>query len=65
MNGPALGLAIALVTLAGIAVIVAGIALGGPWRVAGGVVIALGAAALIAPGFAKDKQDNNFGRNEQ
>lgn len=58
-KGALLGLAIAVGVLGGIALIVAGIAWGGPWRWAGGAATILGIALIVVPGFAKGKQDNN------
>lgn len=55
-----LGALIALAVLAGLAAVVAGIALGGPWRWASGAAVAVGIAAIVAPGLAKDKCDNDF-----
>ncbi|ACY19880.1 hypothetical protein Gbro_0550 [Gordonia bronchialis DSM 43247] len=49
-----------LAVLAGLAAIVAGIALGGPWRWASGAAVAVGIAAIVAPGFVKDKCDNDI-----
>ncbi|EGD57156.1 hypothetical protein [Gordonia neofelifaecis] len=49
MTGPALGAAIAIGLLAGIAVIALGITLGGPWRIAGGVATAALIAAIAIP----------------
>ncbi len=46
---------IVLAVLAGIAVVIAGIAIGGPWRWASGGVAALGIAAIVAP----EPTDNN------
>lgn len=46
---------IGLAVLSGIAVVIAGIALGGPWRWASGGVAVLGIAAIVAPGIT----DNN------
>ncbi len=46
---------IVVAVLAGIAIVIAGIVLGGPWRWAGGGVAALGIAAIVAPGLT----DNN------
>ena len=47
-----------LSVLAGLAAVVAGIALGGPWRWAAGVATALGIAVIVVPGFAKNKSNN-------
>ncbi len=44
-----------LAVLTGIAIVIAGIVIGGPWRWAGGGVAALGIAAIVAPGLT----DNN------
>lgn len=52
-----LGALIALAVLAGIAAIVLGVALGGPWRWASGAVVALGIAAIIVPGVVDGKGD--------
>ena len=49
MTGPLLGAAIAIGLLAAIAVIALGITLGGPWRIAGGVVTAGLIAAITMP----------------
>ncbi|GAA3042975.1 hypothetical protein GCM10010528_23240 [Gordonia defluvii] len=54
-QGRRLAALIVLAVLAGIAVVIAGIALGGPWRWAGGGVAVLGIAAIVAPGIT----DNN------
>ncbi len=51
---------IAVAVLAGIAVIVAGIVLGGPWRWAGGGVAVIGIAAIVAPAVADRKDDNDI-----
>lgn len=58
--GALLGLAIATGVLAGIALIVAGIVLGGPWRWAAGAATVAFVALIVVPGFVKDKQDNSF-----
>lgn len=51
---------IVLIVLAGITVAVLGIVLGGPWRWAGGAVAALGTVAIVAPGLADSKNDNDI-----
>lgn len=60
-RGALLGLVIALVALAGIAIIVAGVMWGGWWRVASGGVTALGIALIVVPGYVNTKQDKNIG----
>ncbi|GAB03881.1 DUF3040 domain-containing protein [Gordonia amarae] len=52
-----LGALIALAVLAGIAAIVLGIALGGPWRWASGAAVAVGIAAIVVPGVVDGKGD--------
>lgn len=64
VGGALLGLVIALVALAGIALIVAGIAWGGPWRVAGAAATVVGIAAIVVPTLAKSKTHNGNGENE-
>ncbi len=59
-RGALLGLAIAIAVLGGIALIVAGVVLGGPWRWAGGVATLALLAAIVVPGFVRDQRDNNF-----
>ena len=59
-HGALLGLAIAVAVLSGIALIVAGIAWGGPWRWAAAVVTVAFVALIVVPGFAKDKQDTGI-----
>lgn len=51
---------IVLAVLAGIAVVIAGIVYGGPWRWASGAVAAVGIAAIVGPGFADSKNDNDI-----
>ena len=46
-----------LSVLAGLAAVVAGIALGGPWRWAAGAAVAVGIAAIIVPGVVDGKGD--------
>lgn len=59
-KGAALGLVIAVGILTGIAVIVAGVAFGGPWRwVAGAATLAF-IALIVVPGFVTDKHNNDF-----
>lgn len=48
---------IVLAVLAGIAIVIAGIVLGGPWRWASGGVAALGIAAIVAPGLTDNKKE--------
>lgn len=48
---------IVVAVLAGIAIVIAGIVLGGPWRWAGGGVAALGIAAIVAPGLTDNKKE--------
>lgn len=59
-HGALLGLAIAIAVLGGIALIVAGIVLGGPWRWTAGVATVAFVGVLVVPGFVKDKQDNGI-----
>ena len=61
MRPAALIVGITLALVAGLALIIAGVVLGGWWRWAGGAATAVGIAAIVAPGFAKDKQDNGNG----
>ena len=63
-RGALLGLAIALVVLAGIALVVLGVASGGWWRVASAAVVVAGIAAIVIPAFGKGKQDNATGGNK-
>lgn len=56
--GALLGLALAVATLAGIALVVLGVAYGGAWRVASAAAVVAGVAAIVVPGFVKDKQDS-------
>lgn len=56
-QSPWLGALIALAVLAGIAAIVLGIALGGPWRWASGAAVAVGIAAIVVPGVVDGKGD--------
>lgn len=55
-QSPWLGALIALAVPAGIAAIVLGVALGGPWRWVSGAAVAVGVAAIVVPGVA-DKGD--------
>ncbi len=48
---------IVLAVLTGIAIVIAGIVIGGPWRWAGGGVAALGIAAIVAPGLTDNKKE--------
>lgn len=41
-----------LAVLAGLAAVVAGVVLGGPWRWASGAAVAVGIAAIVVPGVA-------------
>ncbi|MDJ0454082.1 hypothetical protein [Gordonia amicalis] len=59
-KGALLGLAIAVAVLAFIALNVAGVVLGGPWRLAGRVATLALIAAIVVPGFVRDQRDNNF-----
>lgn len=59
-RGVLLGLAIAMGVLAGIAIIVAGAVLGGPWRWVAGVATLALLAAIVVPGFVKDKPNNGI-----
>lgn len=52
-----LGALIALAVLAGLAAVVAGIALGGPWRWVAGVAVVAGIAAIIVPTVTDGKGD--------
>ncbi len=65
VGGALLGLVIALAALAGIALIVAGIAFGGIWRVAGAAATVVGIAAIVVPAMAKGKQDNGKGETNE
>ena len=46
-----------IAVVAGIAAIVLGIALGGPWRWASGAAVAVGIAAIVVPGVVDGKPD--------
>ena len=60
LHGAALGLAIALIVLAGIALVVAGVVYGGAWRVASAAAVVAGIAAIVVPGFVKSKTHNGI-----
>ncbi|NKY20876.1 DUF3040 domain-containing protein [Tsukamurella spumae] len=56
-----LGLSIALGLLAGFALIVAGVAWGGWWRVGSAAAAVVGVAVIMLPGYVNDKQHNKNG----
>lgn len=64
LGGALLGLVIALATLGGIALIVLGIAWGGPWRVAGAAATVAGIAAIVVPAVSKSKTHNGNGEGK-
>ncbi|MBS4103086.1 DUF3040 domain-containing protein [Tsukamurella paurometabola] len=56
-HGRWISVLVVLSVLAGLAAVVAGIALGGPWRWVSGAAVAVGIAAIIVPGVVDGKGD--------
>lgn len=64
MRPAALIVGITLALVAGLALIIAGVVLGGWWRWAGGAATAVGIAAIMLPGYANSKQHNGNGEEK-